>query len=158
MRISYGHPVLAYLFGFPVAPKAPGIVLTSENRRVATKRIDQMLTELGLTRHQDKWSWAEITRIEHLEMLLASVEMRFFIFEENAGRIRRMTVKLLEEAEKSRPGVPRECLRSFVSLSVPLPLAMQCVRFHTSFLNGDLAHNTKGCPMPKTARQERDVN
>jgi hypothetical protein len=143
MRISCGYRVLTYLDDFLIAPTALGVVSTAEDCKVSTKRIDQLLAELGLRRHQEKEGWAGTTQIEHLKMTLDSVEMRFFIAEGKVGRARKVAAKLLEEAARGRRWVSKERLRSFVGLCVSLTMALPYARIYKRSLYWDLSRSAK---------------
>ena len=118
---------------------------------MATGRIENLLDNLGLTRHPSKGEWIGATRVEHLGIVIDSLQEKFYIAPRKIKKVRRIARPLIRECNIGRRWVSAERLRSFVGVCVSLSCAMPYARFYTRSLYWDLPKKStyKARPEPK---------
>ncbi len=119
MRSMLSYRVLAYLDDFLVAPNRAGRVATKRSCARATKDIDNLLRTLGLVRHPTTGDWSGSTRIEHLGVLIDTVEMKFYVSPHKIEKVRSMSKQLLTEARTAGGGYPASARQSLSVCACP---------------------------------------
>lgn len=152
LREKEQYRVLAYLDDFLVAPSRVGRVSSAQDCERARRVIGQLLGRLGITRHPDKGEWEGSTRLEHLGVLIDTVEMRVFVTDAKVVRVQKWARKVIGIAARNQRLVPLDMLRSFCGLCVSLTLAMPLARFYTRSLYFDMARAER-----ESMGKEKDV-
>ena len=147
-----GLRVLAYLDDFLVIPSPGETRATLRDCQRATKWIDGVMNDLGLTRHPSKGEWQGSTRVQHLGVMIDTQRMRFYISPVKIARVRGLAAALLKESRLGRRWVSREKVRSFTGVCVSLTLAMPFARFHCRALYDDMSPRSRHDPLPRAAR------
>lgn len=135
----WGYRILAYLDDFLIAPSPYGTKSGPEDCRKARERISKLMEHLGLQRHPEKGEWTGATRVEHLGVLLDSMEMKFHVVPHKAEKVRRMSKDLLKEVRFGRRWVQSRTVACFCGTCVALSLAMPWARFYTRSLYWDMS-------------------
>lgn len=125
-----GFRVLAYLDDFLIIPSPSGIRADKGDCRRATKWIEGVMWNLGLTRHPNKGEWHGSTRVQHLGVIIDTMRMRYYVAPAKVARVRALAAALLKQARLGRRWVSREKVRSFCGICVSLTLAMPFARYH----------------------------
>lgn len=143
MRQKLRYRVIGYLDDFLVALSRAGAAATRRDFKRARKKIQTLLTQLGLRRHPTKGEWEGATRVEHLGVVIDSMLMKFYVAPRKITKIRKLAQALLNQARIGRRWVSRDRLASFAGSCVSLSLAMPFARFYSRSIYWDLLHNCK---------------
>ena len=138
LRNVLGYRVLWYLDDFLIAPGNQRRFKPRSSRADcsrASRRIDFVLSRLGLERHQSKGVWGEgATELDHLGFRLSTLTMRITVPTCKQARIRAMAGKLLRQSAQGKGFVAASVLRTLCGMAVSLTLAVPLARFHTRSL------------------------
>ena len=140
---EWGYRVLPYVDDFLILPSPHGVISTRAHCRDASRRVDELLNQLGMSRNADKSCWGDGSqRIDHLGVTVDTVTMRFQVTTRKAQRVRDHARSLLRQVAVGRRMVSTDSVRSFCGVCVALSLAMPWARFYTRSLYTDLARST----------------
>ena len=115
------------------------LVSTAKDCQVARGMIENLLDRLGLTRHPSKGERIVDTRVEHLGIVIDSLQENFYIAPRKIKKVRGIARNLIRECNIGRGWFSAERRRSFVGVCVSLSLAMPYARFYTRSLYWDLS-------------------
>lgn len=138
-----GYRVLSYIDDFLVAPSPHGTVATPADCVRARRRIDALMSALGLVRHPTKGEWTGSTCIEHLGVRVHSKAMKFTVVPHKVERVRQLARNIMKDAMIGRRWVKPDKLASFCGTCVSLSLALPWARFYTRSLYTDMSSNRR---------------
>lgn len=139
MRSALCCRVLQWIDDYLLVPGTGSVPSTSEDCSQLCQILDGLFPRLGLLRHPEKGVWGSgVTRLEHLGVVIDTVQFRYFITDEKLRTLQKKARHLLQTAARSRRWVRENVVRTFtggaISQLVPIPLA----RFFTRGLYDDL--------------------
>jgi hypothetical protein len=83
-----GWRVLVNLDDFLVIPSRTGRTAKAKYCKRAREWISRLLILLGVSRHPSKGEWSGAQRVEHLEFVVNSNEIRFYLAPRNMEKVR----------------------------------------------------------------------
>lgn len=134
-----GYRVLAYLDDFLVAPSRYGVAASLKDCAAAREEIAGLMKRLGLSRHPMKGEWTGARVIEHLGVVVDSVQIKFFVAPRKVSKVKELSGKILREVRNGRRWVSKKSLAHFCGVCVSLTLAMPWARFYTRLLYRDMS-------------------
>jgi hypothetical protein len=130
-KLRQQNRVLAYSNDFLICPVKARRVSSMRGCRKPTQVIDKLLSSLGLTRQQTKGEWVRSTRVEHLDCVMDSNRMRFYLGPRKIAKVHGIPRAILRHDRQGRWWISRDSLRSFCGVCVSLSLAIPFARFYT---------------------------
>jgi hypothetical protein len=128
------YRVLAYLDDFLICPVKAERVASMRDCRKATQVIDNLLSSLALTRHPMKGEWVGRTRVKHLDCVIDSDGMPFYIAPREKVKLHGIARAILRQARQGRRWVSRDRLRSFCGVCVSFTGNALCSLLHQEFV------------------------
>lgn len=107
------YRVLSYLDDFFAAPSPYGQASTLADCAAARRQIDRLMSSLALVRHPTKGEWEGAQVVEHLGVVVDSVQMRFFVAERKVSKVKLFAGKILKTVRNGRRWV-QKCLLTHV--------------------------------------------
>lgn len=134
---KYAYQVLAYVDDFLLIPSVLGKTSTKQHCAAARSRIEVLMDSLGIKRHPGFWGGAQV--VQHLGVMIDTVQMKLFVTEHKKIKVRRMAQTILKQVLLGRRYVDASLISSFCGTCISLMLAMPWARFYTRSLYSDLA-------------------
>lgn len=131
--------VLQWIDDYLLIPGVGTVASAPEDCLQLSMVLDRLFPRLGLLRHPDKGVWGQgTTRLEHVGVVIDTVQFRYFITPSKLQTLHERTMNLIRTASVSKRWVRESQVRSFTGTAISQLVFVPLARFFTRGLYDDL--------------------